>query len=100
MELGYNYQENKRKEFDLRRGGRTDIPVVDLSLKTHILNASLSGIKYEDYNFEVELMVFQDNFSTPDTGVKRLIPDYYKFESGIYLLGDYKKITHSFLNGA
>ena len=32
LELGYNYQENKRKEFDLRRGGRTDIPVVDLSL--------------------------------------------------------------------
>lgn len=97
LELGYNYQENKRKEFDLRRGGRTDIPVVDLSLKTHILNASLSGIKYEDYNFEVGVNgFFQDNFSTPNTGVKRLIPDYYKFESGIYLLGDYKK-NNSFL---
>ena len=53
LEIGYNYQENKRKEFDLRRGGRTNIPVVDLSLKTHILNASLAGIQYEDYNFEV-----------------------------------------------
>ena len=39
---------------------------------------------------------FQDNFSTPDTGVKRLIPDYIKFETGIYFLGNFQK-SNAFL---
>lgn len=97
LELGYNYQNNSRKEFDLRRGGRTEIPVVDLLLKTHILNASISGIKYKNWDFELGINGFlQDNFSTPETGVKRLIPDYYKYEGGIYFLGNHQK-NNSFL---
>ncbi len=92
LELGYNFQKNKRKEFDIRRGGRTEIPAVDLLLKTHTLNGSLSGIDIENWNFELGLNGFiQDNFSTPDTGVKRLIPDYIKFETGLYFLGNFQK---------
>jgi len=97
LELGYNFQNNKRKEFDIRRGGRTGIPVVDLLLKTHTLNGSLSGIDIKNWNFELGLNgLFQDNFSTPDTGVKRLIPDYIKFETGIYFLGNFQK-SNAFL---
>ena len=97
LELGYNFQNNKRKEFDIRRGGRTGIPVVDLLLKTHTLNGSLSGIDIKNWNFELGLNgFFQDNFSTPDTGVKRLIPDYIKFETGIYFLGNFQK-SNTFL---
>ena len=97
LELGYNFQNNKRKEFDIRRGGRTGIPVVDLLLKTHTLNGSLSGIDIKNWNFELGLNgFFQDNFSTPDTGVKRLIPDYIKFETGIYFLGNFQK-SNAFL---
>lgn len=97
LELGYNFQNNKRKEFDIRRGGRTEIPVVDLLLKTHTLNVSLSGIDTKNWNFELGINgFFQDNFSTPDTGVKRLIPDYIKFETGIYFLGNFQK-NNSFL---
>ena len=97
LELGYNYQNNKRKEFDIRRGGRTQIPVVDLLLNTHTFNGSLSGIDIKKWNFELGLNGFvQDNFSTPDTGVKRLIPDYFKYEAGIYFLGNFQK-SNSFL---
>ena len=97
LELGYNFQNNKRKEFDIRRGGRTEIPVVDLLLKTHTLNGSLSGIDIKNWNFELGINgFFQDNFSTPDTGVKRLIPDYIKFETGIFFLGNFQK-NNSFL---
>jgi len=97
LEFGYNFQKNKRKEFDIRRGGRTEIPVVDLLLKTHTLNGSLSGINIKDWNFELGLNgFFQDNFSTPDTGVKRLIPDYIKYETGIYFLGNFQR-SNSFL---
>mgnify|MGYP004244365921 CR=1 FL=1 len=85
-------KNNKRKEFDIRRGGRTEIPVVDLLLKTHTLNGSLSGIDIKNWNFELGINgFFQDNFSTPDTGVKRLIPDYIKFETGVYFLGNFQR---------
>ena len=92
FDIGYNFQNNKRKEFDVRRGGRTEIPVVDLLLKTHTFLASFSNIKKKNWNFESGINgLFQDNFSTPDTGVKRLIPDYYKYEAGIYFLGNFQK---------
>ena len=37
LELGYNYQENKRKEFDLRRGGRTRLSKTE---KCAVLNGA------------------------------------------------------------
>ena len=50
-----------------------------------------SNIKMENWNFEFGYNgLIQDNFSTPDTG-KRLIPDYIKFENGIYILGSYQE---------
>ena len=97
LDFGYSYQNNKRKEFDIRRGGRTNIPVVDLLLKTHNLMLGFSNIKMENWDFEFGYNgLIQDNFSTPDTGVKRLIPDYIKFENGIYILGSYQE-SNSFL---
>lgn len=97
LEFGYNFQVNDRKEFDVRRGGRTEIPAIDLLLKTHNLVGSLSGIKFNDWNFELGVNgLFQDNFSNPTTGIKRLIPDYLKYEAGIYFLGNFQK-TNTFL---
>jgi len=97
LDLGYNYQNNKRKEFDIRRGGRTNIPVVDLLLQTHNFMIGISNLKTRNWDFELGYNgLIQDNFSTPDTGVKRLIPDYIKFENGIYVLGSFQK-TNSFL---
>ena len=97
LDFGYSYQNNKRKEFDIRRGGRTNIPVVDLLLKTHNLMLGFSNIKMENWDFEFGYNgLIQDNFSTPDTGVKRLIPDYIKLENGIYILGSYQE-SNSFL---
>ena len=92
LEWGYNYQANRRKEFDVRRGGRSEIPAIDLLLRTHSLMGSLSGIKRQNWNFEMGFNgLIQDNYSDPYTGIKRLIPDYIKYEAGIYLLGNYQK---------
>ena len=54
LDFGYSYQNNKRKEFDIRRGGRTNIPVVDLLLKTHNLMLGFSNIKMENWDFEFD----------------------------------------------
>lgn len=92
LEWGYNFQANNRKEFDVRRGGRTEIPAIDLLLKTHNFVGSVSGINYKNWNFELGINgLFQDNFSDPNTGIKRLIPDYLKYEVGFYALGNFQK---------
>ena len=97
LEFGYNFQANRRKEFDIRRGGRTEIPAIDLLLKTHNIAGSLSGINLNEWNFEFGInSLIQDNFSNPNTGIKRLIPDYLKYETGLYFLGNFQ-MNNSFL---
>ena len=90
-ELKYNYQINQREEFDIRRGGRSEIPAIDILLKTHNLAASFFWEKTLRWNFELGMIgLYQDNFSNPRTGVRRLIPDYFKYEIGSFFLGKYK----------
>ena len=92
LEWGYSYQVNSRKEFDVRRGGRSNIPAIDLLLRTHSIMGNLSGIKIREWNFEMGFSgMLQDNFSDPYTGIKRLIPDYLKYEAGLYLLGNFQE---------
>jgi iron complex outermembrane receptor protein len=87
----YNYQVNTRKEFDIRRGVPLDVPAIDLKLQTHSVLGSLQWKK--GFNWEMEWGInamLQDNYSDPNTGVKRLIPDYIKTQLGSYLVGSYK----------
>ena len=81
----YSWQKNNRKEFDNRRGEYKNIASIDLDLSTH--NAQVDH-EWKGTNTSVSTGVFaqvQDNTSNPDTGVKRLIPDYIKFKTGSYL---------------
>lgn len=81
----YDYQNNRRKEFDVRVGDRKKIPAVDLLLQTHTVLADLSLDSNLDrvYNFGL-LGRYQDNFASPETGVRRIIPDYVKYDFGVY----------------
>ncbi len=79
-------QLNDRKEFDIRRGGRTDTPALSL-LQTSIF-AELkyqrelelwkikSGIQYNNTN----------NSNTPGTGILPLVPDYLSNEIGTFFI--------------
>ena len=81
----YSWQKNNRKEFDVRRGEYKNIASIDLDLSTH--NAQIDH-QWTGTNTSVSTGVFtqvQDNTSNPNTGVKRLIPDYIKFKTGSYL---------------
>lgn len=81
----YSWQKNNRKEFDIRRGEYKNIASIDLDLSTH--SAQIDR-QWTGTNISVSTGVFaqvQDNTSNPDTGVKRLIPDYIKFKTGSYL---------------
>lgn len=90
VEMQYDFQFNNRLEYDVRRGGRGDIPSVDLELTTHTLTADFSYDARMDFKANGGVMLrYQNNYANPDTGVRRLIPDYDKYDAAVYALGKY-----------
>jgi iron complex outermembrane receptor protein len=81
----YAWQRNNRKEYDVRRGENKYKPSIDLYLNTHSTQAHYEWTEgIAAFKSGVFAQV-QDNTSNPDTGVKRLIPDYIKFKTGGFL---------------
>ena len=90
VSLQYDYQNNQRFEFDIRVGDDRDKPAVDLKLQTHTLTAdvNLDANLERKINFGL-LARYQNNFANPDTGVRRLIPDYDKYDFGAYITSEW-----------
>ena len=91
----YSWQKNNRKEFDVRIGSVKNTAALNLNLDTHNLNTNYEW-KNSFAQFSSGLFFeIQNNYSTPGTGVKRLIPDYLKTKFGSYLTG---KIENNEIN--
>lgn len=89
--LQYDYQNNRRLEFDVRRGNLREIPAVDLELQTHTFLADVNLDSKPNYEIKFGLLYrYQNNFANPDTGVRRLIPDYDKYDAGAYITGEWR----------
>ena len=90
--INYNFQRNQRFEFDVRRGNRSSKPAVDLRLKGHEINTDLLWTPTNFWDFNVGLSgIAQDHFANPMTGVRRLIPDYLKYQAAGYATVTQKK---------
>ncbi|WP_296316800.1 TonB-dependent receptor [Winogradskyella sp. UBA3174] len=90
VSVQYDYQNNQRFEFDVRVGDDRNKPALDLTLQTHTLTTDVILDSETDYKFKFGLMGrFQDNFANPETGVRRLIPDYNRYDFGTYLTVDW-----------
>lgn len=98
----YNFQFNNRKEFDIRRGVPNDLAAIDLQLATHDFATDYEWKSAERYAHNLGIAAqYQDNFSNPETGVRRLIPDYQRYQLGaFYTLGYRPDNTLSFDMGA
>ena len=91
VSLQYDYQNNKRLEFDVRIGYRRFIPAVDLRLQTHTVSADVNLDSNLDRKVNFGIMGrYQDNFANPDTGVRRLIPDFDKYDFGAYTTAEWQ----------
>ncbi|RXG15358.1 iron complex outermembrane receptor protein [Leeuwenhoekiella aestuarii] len=88
LTLDYSFQQNNRKEFDIRRG-RND-PSLDLKLTTHTLQSNFAYDARSDFkaDFGVEAS-YQENFPNPETDIRRLIPDYEMYTFGTYATASY-----------
>ncbi|MEO8067943.1 MAG: TonB-dependent receptor [Flavobacteriales bacterium] len=85
--LTYGYQADERQEYDIRRGGRSDIPALDLFLTTHTADAVLKHWIGKRVHGKVGLSgVYQVNVNQPGTGVRPLIPNYRKQSGGVFLI--------------
>lgn len=90
LDVQYDYQNNRRFEFDIRVGSDRDKPAIDLELESH----SLKSVFKLDSNSEKEFKIgtlasYQNNFANPDTGVRRLIPDYDKYDLALFTIGNF-----------
>ena len=84
LSIQYDYQQNNRLEFDIRRGDDKFKPSIDLELKTHSIKLDLNT-QISNLNIKSGFVGrYQKNFPDPETGVKRIIPDYNKYDLGVY----------------
>lgn len=91
LSIQYDYQRNKRLEFDIRRGEDKDDASLDLQLDTHSVMLDLDARLNDATNVKSGVMArYQNNFADPDTGFLRLIPDYNKYDLGLYGIATYK----------
>lgn len=83
IELVIAGQINNRKEFDIRRSGRTDIPALSLMQYTGNLELKYNYNFGENWNFTLgNQNIITDNTNNPETGILPLIPDYISWKSG------------------
>ena len=91
LTLQYHFQNNKRLEYDIRRGVNKNTASIDLRLKTHTLTLDFDSNLFEKFDFKYGIKgEFQNNFPNPETGVKRIIPDYDKYDFGTYFISNIK----------
>lgn len=85
LSIQYDYQNNHRFEFDKRIGDDRNKPAVDLELITQNLKSDLIIDKFDNSTIYLGVTSkYQENIANPETGVRRLIPDYEKMDVSIY----------------
>ncbi|MEJ2163613.1 MAG: TonB-dependent receptor, partial [Robiginitalea sp.] len=87
----YDFQNNQRFEYDVRVGADRDKPAIDLELTTHTLKTDFTWDASGNLEVTGGLQGrYQNNFANPATGVRRLIPDYERYEFGAFMIGEYR----------
>lgn len=87
LRFTYAGQINDRKEFDVRRGGRTETPAMSLFQLTNDIEGRYRWF-YSEQGYLKAGVQFKliDNTNNPETGILPLIPDYLSVQLGGYLL--------------
>ena len=90
LSVQYDFQINRRQEFDLRRGDRKNTPVIDLRLFTNSLQTDLEIDAFSDFKIHTGALIrYQQNNAISGTGTSPLIPDFDKYDAGIYAVANY-----------
>ncbi len=87
----YDFQQNRRFEYDVRIGDGANKASIDLRLTTHTVSTDIKLDANKGLDLKIGLLGrYQSNFANPETGVRRLIPDYDKYDFGIFSIAEYE----------
>jgi len=85
LEATYGGQYNLRKEFDVRRGGRTERPALSLEQFSHYVEGKYLNHLPHHWDFKTGVQLQRvDNVNLPETGILPLIPNYISNELGFF----------------
>ncbi len=95
----YGFQNNNRREYDIRMAGLSSIPAIDLVLNTHTLET-----EWESNNSEKHISGFgitgmlQENNNIPGTQRIPFIPDFNNLSAGLFGVSKliFKKVVADF----
>ena len=97
FDFTYAIQKDLRKEFDVRRGGRSDIPSLNLNQHSNFIEIKYKGYLSSDWEVSSGVQLNRkDNYNEPGTGILPLIPDYISFETGLFAMATKKTEQFSF----
>lgn len=78
-------QINSRKEFDVRRSGRSDMPALSLSLNSQFAEGKYTFDGGNSWEAKTGLQLRRsNNANNPETGILPLIPNYLSYEFGAF----------------
>ncbi len=87
LNFKYGGQLNTRKEFDVRRSGRSDIPALSLDQFSHFFEAAFNSSTASDFLLKPGIqMTMIDNTNDPETGILPLIPDYRAYTPAAFFI--------------
>jgi len=85
FEITYAGQYNLRKEFDVRRSGRGEMPALSLKQLANFFEAKNQTFLPRKWKLKTGIQFNRlDNTNIPETGILPLIPDYIAYENGIF----------------
>ncbi|MDA0973463.1 MAG: TonB-dependent receptor [Bacteroidetes bacterium] len=96
LDITYAGQWNLRREFDIRRADRTDLPALSLDQTSHFVELKHQWHPTEDWTLRSGLQLNRiENTNDPETGVLPLIPDYISNRYGLFssVTRNWNKVT-------
>lgn len=84
LSFTYSGQINNRKEFDVRRGSRSEIPALFIFQHSHFLEGKWSLVNNKTITKAGVQLAYSENINQPETGVTPLIPNYSSLEPSLF----------------
>jgi len=85
--IGFIYagQINNRKEYDIRRGGRSDIPAMYIFQHSHFVEGKWIAMRQNSTTKTGVQLQYTESINQPETGITPLIPNYSALEPSLFL---------------
>jgi len=97
IELQYAYQQNLRREFDIRRGTNNQRPAINLKLQTHTIDAAWQYPTWKNVEATLGVQLYsQNNDNIPGTNTIPFVPNYNIANAGIFSIHSYNTGSATF----